>query len=248
MFCKKCGFKNDEGNKFCNNCGSELDNNVVGGYVNNNPSTTTNKSNKEDGTNTINKNVEITPEIGFTNENVIRSLDIDNKTKNRYFKGYAKINTYTTDDPRIIRSFIHSVYIIVIIISIILIISSGSYFSGICFMLLSGLMVLKVKLEIDEKEKELMKNPNYNPKDKTVVKEFYNEIKKGFKDSVTSLFTKQTFKWFVKISLPIYIVASLICFIILCILADVNFGLSMLIILTVGALIFYFILSKICKY
>ena len=69
----------------------------------------------------------------------------------------------------------------------------------------------------------------------------------GISDVRKSTFTKDHFNWFLKISLPIYCVISIIMFLLTTIFVNVFLGIFILIILILCGLFYYWIIARICK-
>lgn len=139
----------------------------------------------EDGTNMITETVENTPEDGF-----VKQVDADNNRSIIYHKGYQKKITQTTDDPRIIKRFLYFFCTFILGIGIFLILIK-LYILGLLFISITIYTFIEMIKDLKAKEKELLKNPNYNPKDKTVVERFKSEVKKNVKDVISSTFTKK---------------------------------------------------------
>ena len=197
----------------------------------------------KDGTYTITEVIETTPEDGF-----VHQPDI-NKTDNHgeFHKGYQKKISMTTSDPKITRPFAYGICGFFLGIGLFLLLIKF-YFFGLLFILISVFGFLKSKKDIDNIEKELLKNSNYNPNDKTVVKEFTREVGEKFIDVTSSSFTKNKFKNFIKVSLPIYIIISAITATLISIFINIFLGIFILIILILSGLFYYIIVSKICKH
>lgn len=199
----------------------------------------------KDGTYTITEVIETTPEDGFVHQPDINKIDINNYGE--FHKGYQKNIPMTTNDPRITRPFAYGICGLFLGIGLFLLLIK-SYFFGLLFILISVFGFLKSKKDIDNIEKELLKNSNYNPNDKTVAKEFTREVGEKFIDVTSSSFTKNKFKNFIKVSLPIYIIISAITAILISIFINIFLGIFILIILILSGLFYYIIVSKICKH
>ena len=177
----------------------------------------------KDGTYTITEVIETTPEDGFVHQPDINKTDINNHGE--FHKGYQKKFSMTTSDPKITRPFAYGICGFFLGIGLFLLLIKF-YFFGLLFILISVFGFLKSKKDIDNIEKELLKNSNYNPNDKTVVKEFTREVGEKFIDVTSSSFTKNKFKNFIKVSLPIYIIISAITATLISIFINIFLGLS----------------------
>lgn len=204
-----------------------------------------NKIDKQDGTYVEVQTIETTPEDGFVPETDIYPNRLD--TKGKYYKGYVKRKTYTTNDSRITRPFIYSICGIFFVIGLFMFLL-GDLFFGIIFPLSSLILFIKSKQDINKIENELKKNSNYDPNDKEVIKSFTKDIKDGFKDVTTSTFTKDKYNWFVKISLPIYVIICLIVVSLISILINILLGLFILIVLIICGFLYFYLISKLFRY
>ena len=175
----------------------------------------------KDGTYTITEVIETTPEDGFVHQPDINKTDINNHGE--FHKGYQKKFSMTTSDPKITRPFAYGICGFFLGIGLFLLLIKF-YFFGLLFILISVFGFLKSKKDIDNIEKELLKNSNYNPNDKTVVKEFTREVGEKFIDVTSSSFTKNKFKNFIKVSLPIYIIISAITATLISIFRNIYFN------------------------
>lgn len=203
------------------------------------------KVDKQDGTYVEVRTIEITPEDGFVSENEIYPNRLD--TRGKYHKGYIKRKTYTTNDPRITRPFIYSICGIFFVIGLFMFLL-GDLFFGIIFQLSALIMFVKSKQDIDKVENELKKNSDYDPNDKEVIKNFTKDLKDGFKDVTTSTFTKDKYNWFLKISLPIYVIICLIVVSLICIFINILLGMVILIVLIIGGFLYFYLISKLFKH
>lgn len=208
-------------------------------------------NNNEDETYRTIETTETTLEDGFVHQADINLVRPDNYGK--YHKGYSKNKVLSTNDPRIIKPFINSmcalffgIGIITLLINLILH-NLILLIIGLAFIAISTFTFSKFKKEINNIEKELSKNPNYDSNDKKVMKEFKEDIKNNFNDISISVFTKEKMKAFVKLSLPIYCIISAIIFILISIVTNIFLGLIILILLILFGLIYFWIIFKICK-
>ncbi len=195
---------------------------------------------KKDGTYQTIETIETTPEDGFINQKEIHKVNPDNHEE--YHKGYSKHVIASTSDPRITRPFAYKMCLIFFLIGIILLVSF-QFILGIGFLVTSIICFIDSKKDIDEVEKELLKNPEYDPKDKTVKKEFYKEIWNSFKNIKTKSSKKERNK-FLKIAIPIYCIISLIVIVIASTLFDLLAAKFLLGYLTLFGIFFFWIASK----
>lgn len=155
-----------------------------------------------DGTYTTTEVIKTTPEDGFVDKGNI--TNINNNYRNNY-KGYSKNTSISTNDPRIIRLFVYGICGLFLGISIFMILIKPDVFWFLCTVF-TIFTFFKSKKEIDNREKELLKNANYNPNDKTVIKKFTKEIKENFNGATSLNFTKNKFKEPRKPSIATYII------------------------------------------
>lgn len=195
---------------------------------------------------------EKTPEDGFVYENKERFTISSWENKNNHHlwhKGYAKKISYTTNDPRITRPFTYTVSLLFLVIGIISLISR-SWLWGILFTACGLIVFFDSKKDIDAIEMEYRKqghDMDSKEKKQEVRKEFNEEVKKGAMDLKTSLFTKNNFKWFLKMSIPIYCIIAIITSLFFMIAVHIFVGIIILLLLTVFGLFYYYIISKLFK-
>ena len=192
---------------------------------------------KDDGTYIEITTTTTTPEDGF-----VPNMNKMNADDSSYVKGYQVNTHFETNDPRIVKPFLYGTAILFYIITFILLFNKV-YFFGIMFLTFTTIFVIGVTKETKKNEQELLKNPTYDHNDKEVIKEFGQTIKDEFKETSDKTFTKDSFKWVVKTSIPIYAVISIIISIILSIilgiiLSSILYG----ILIFVGSLILFTIL------
>lgn len=196
---------------------------------------------------------EQTPKDGFVyqnNEHIATSRsETDNPTRSVWHKGYAKKISYTTNDPRITRPFVYTVCGIFLLIGIILLLFR-SWFMGIVFTTGALFTFFNSKKDIDTIENDLRaRGHDMDSKEKKEeVRQEVNEIiKNGFEDAKKSTFTKETYKWFFKTSVPIYCIIVTVTSLFLTIVINWIFGLVAFGICLICGIFFYYIVLKICK-
>lgn len=195
------------------------------------------------------KTIETTPEDGFVPEGLLRPTSVD--TVGKYHKGYAKTKSFSTNDPRITRPFVYGTCSLILILGIVMLLT-GNLFFGIVFTI-SGILVLnKAKKDIDKVAEELKAKGHDvtidSVEEKEQIKEeFVGAIKENVKDVTSSVFTEDRYNWFVKTTVPIYCVIVAIIVILISVFVNIFLGLFLLIILSLGGLLYYFLISKICK-
>lgn len=200
---------------------------------------------KKDGTYQTTKSVHITKEDGLIKESDINDVSLNHFGE--YHIGTDNRVITTTNDPRIIKPIVYGICTILFVSGLIIMLTCSVFF-GILFILFTAFATFHFRRDINKQEKELLKNPNYNPKDKMVVKNFQQEIKTDFQNSAKQTFTKKAFKKLLKLAIPICIFVLIIStfityFIGGFLIAMIVFGIVFLV-----ELIYLFILSKICKY
>lgn len=113
--------------------------------------------------------------------------------------------------------------------------------------------LFKSKKEIDLIEKELKNqdcdiNKNSPKENKKVRKEFVEAVKRDFDKAKADTFTKDIYKGFVKLTIPLYGIISAIVFLLITIFVNIFLGLFVLVICIIVGLLFYYFVAKICKY
>lgn len=196
---------------------------------------------------------EQTPEDGFVyqnKENIATSWsETNNPPRFVWHKGYAKKFSYTTNDPRITRPFAYAMCGIFLAIGIICLLFR-SWFFGIIFTAVALFSFYDSKKDIDAIENDLRsRGHDMDSKEKKEeVRQEVNEIiKNGFEDVKKSTFTKETYKWFFKTSVPIYCIIVIVTSLFLTIVVHWILGLAAFVICSICGVCFYYIVSKICK-
>lgn len=208
------------------------------------------KSNKSDNGVYINvETLETTPEDGFVNQNTIRKANPD--TYGKYYKGYSKTAVFTTDDPKITRPLVYSLCGLFFLIGLIMLLFRNWFF-GIIFIFTSLFSYFKSKKDIDKIEEEYKKQGKkvkFDSKEEKeeYIKEASDKLKNEIDDIKKYTFTKEHYKYFLKQSLPIYIVISIVISII-CFIINIILGLFITFISIFVGVLYYYFLSKICKY
>lgn len=190
---------------------------------------------------------EVKPTDGIVSESQIYETKFD--THGKFIKGNVKVHTYTTNDPSITRPFVNGVCLVFFVTGIILLFVNMKIM-GIIFIISSIMCFIKMKMDIDKVEKSLKETGNYdNTKEtkKEARAEFVNELKKGWEDSKNSVFTKDNYKHFVKTTLPIYCIITLVVSGLLAYGANLILGLIVGVICIISGLLFYGFVSLICK-
>jgi len=217
------------------------------------------KKTKEKVDNTIINNltkevIEVTPEDGFVSDKEIRPTKMQHYGKgNRlYHKGYAKTVSYTTNDPRVTRPFIKLVCGIFFAIGLIMLLLFRDLFFGIIFIGTSIFTYIKANKDIDKVAEELKSKGQDVTIDSVeeqeqIKNEMVGLFKQGLKESTTSTFTKERFKEFAKTTISIYCIVVAVVVIFISIFVNIILGLFVLIILSLGGLLYYYILKKIFK-
>lgn len=158
----------------------------------------------EDGTTKTKQTRKYTPEDGFIEDDYFLMED-----KGVYHKGYQTRKTTTTNDPRVVRAFIKSFCLLFLGIGVFLLLIHQVLF-GIIFVLLSVFIYKTENQKNDEREKEFIKNPQYNKEDRQVVDDFKKEIKEETKGTFSKAFSKENGKQFKKIFLLFYTIIVLL--------------------------------------
>lgn len=129
--------------------------------------------------------------------------------KGVYHKGYQTRKTVTTNDPRIIRAFLKSFCLLFLGIGVFLLLIHQWVF-GVIFVLTSVFIYKMENQKNEEREKEFVKNPQYNKQDKQVINDFKQEIKEETKNTFSNTFSKENGKQFKKIFLLFYTIIVLL--------------------------------------
>ena len=158
----------------------------------------------EDGTTKTKKTRNYKPEDGFIEDDYFLMED-----KGVYHKGYQTRKTVTTNDPRIIRAFLKSFCLLFLGIGVFLLLIHQWVF-GVIFVLISVYVYKMENQKNDEREKELVKNPQYNKQDQQIVDDFKQEIKEETKSTFSKVFSKENGKQFKKIFLLFYSIIVLL--------------------------------------
>lgn len=158
----------------------------------------------KDGTTKTEETKEYAPEDGFIEDDYLLMED-----KGVYHKGYQTRKTVTTNDPRIVRAFLKSFCLLFLGIGLFLLIIHQWLF-GMIFVLTSIYIYKIENQKNDKREKEFVKNPQYNKQDKQVVDDFKQEIKEETKRTFFYAFSKENGRKFKKIFLLFYTIIVLL--------------------------------------
>lgn len=161
----------------------------------------------EDGTTKTKQTKTYTPEDGFIEDDYFLMED-----KGVYHKGYQTRKTTATNDPCVVRAFIKSFCLLFLGIGVFLLLIHQWLF-GIIFVLSSVLIYKTENQKNDEREKEFIKNSQYNKQNKQVVDDFKQEIKEETKNTFSKAFSKENGKQFKKRFLLFY--GTIACLIVL---------------------------------
>ena len=80
------------------------------------------------------------------------------------------------------------------------------------------------------------------------MNEVAEDFKNGFDEAKKATFTKEAFKNFLKLSIPIYSVIAVIVSLLITIFINIFLGTILMILFILIGLGYYYIISKICKY
>ncbi len=96
-----------------------------------------------------------TKEDGFVPESEMYSADMNHRGK--YHKGYMKVTSYQTNDPRVTRPFAYGISCFFILIGLFLFLFSGGAgkFVALMFIGMGTFALIKSKQDIDRIEEEL---------------------------------------------------------------------------------------------
>lgn len=216
-----------------------------------------NETKKSENTNINNveiETIETTPEDGFVHNSVIRPTKMQHygKDDTMYHKGYSKTFTYTTNNPKITRPIIKVICGIFFAIGLVLLLFKNIFF-GIIFISVSIFSYFKTKKDIDKIAEELKQqgeDVTIDSKEEAeqIKTEFVGTIKDGMNDAISSTFTKNNFKWFVRVGVPFYAIVVILASLLSGIFVSVFLGLFIFGLLTIGGFLYFFILSKIFKH
>jgi len=125
-------------------------------------------------------------------------------------------------------------------------------FFGIIFIGTSIFTYIKANKDIDKVAEELKSKGQDVTIDSVeeqeqIKNEMVGLFKQGLKESTTSTFTKERFKEFAKTTISIYCIVVAVVVIFISIFVNIILGLFVLIILSLGGLLYYYILKKIFK-
>ena len=217
------------------------------------------KKTKEKVDNTIINNlyketIETTPEDGFVPDKEIRPVKMQHygDGNTQYHKGYSKTVVFTTDDPRITRPFIKIMCGIFFVIGLVMLLLFRDIFFGLIFIATSVFTYFKANKDIDKIADELKSQGKDVSIDsieekEQLKKEVVGIFKDNLKDVTSATFTKERFNGFVKTSLSIYSIVVIIIVALISIFINIFLGLFLLIILVLGGLLYYYLISKLFK-
>ena len=205
---------------------------------------------KDNGTYIRKETIKQTPKDGFVPDSIMEPTNMN--AYGKYHKGTRTTITYTTNDPRITRHFAYGVCSLFLIIGIISLLFR-SWFFGIIFTSISIFSFYKSKKDIDTVAKELEKqgqNVTIDSKEETkqIVNEVTDNFKTGFEEAKKETFTKEAFKSFLKLTIPIYCIIAIIVPLLISIFVNIFLGIILFALCIIIGLFYYYFISKICKY
>lgn len=204
----------------------------------------------KNGSYIIKETIKQTPEDGFVPDRIMEPTNPD--TYGKYHKGHKTTVTYTTNDPRITRLFAYGICGLFFAIGIILLLCRV-WIIAIPFIAISSFVFYKSKKDIDAIAAELKKNGQDVTKDsKEKLKEIAGEVADssniGFDKAKKATFTKESYQWFLKATIPIYCIIVIFVTILFAIFVNVIFALILSAVLALFGVLYYKIIKKICRY
>lgn len=196
----------------------------------------------EDGTTKTKQTRKYTLEDGFIEDDYFLMED-----KGVYHKGYQIRKTTTTNDPRVVRAFIKLFCLFFLGIGVFLLLIHQMVF-GIIFVLLSIFIYIIENRKNDEKEKEFVKNPQYNKQDKQVINDFKQEIKEETKNTFSNTFSKENGKQFKKIFILLYSIITFLIVLLLGIFISWLFALFILCLLAFVGILYYVFINYLFRH
>jgi len=198
---------------------------------------------------TIRETIQTTPEDGVVRKSIIRPLDMD--TYGKYHKGYSVTKSFSTNNPRFTRPLVYgicSLFFIIGLVSLLL----GGWFFGIIFIGVAIFTFTKSKKDIDAIAEKLENDGHDVTIDSTeeleqTTNQFTETVKSNLNEVTKQTFTKDKLKWFIKTSIPIYCIITLLISIITFFI-NIFLGLFILIASTFSGLFYYYLISKIFKH
>lgn len=200
----------------------------------------------KDGTRKIVETTTYTEDDGFIPNSLVKGSSYDKEKDQAMFKGYAQNKSFTTDDPRIARVFITLFCLLFLIIGIVLCINK-EYIFGFIFIFITIFSFIKSLKDIKKNEEKYLKNPNYNPKDYSVVKDFAKSVKDESKGIIQNKQFQEGANKFKKITIIIFVTLDIIIFIIGLLVSNIKISISILLILLIFELLFIGIVYLITK-
>ena len=198
--------------------------------------------------------IETVPEDGFVPDEELSPVKMQHygKGNTQLHKGYSKTIVVTTDDPRITRPFVKIICGLFFVIGLVMLLL-GDFFFGAVFVVVSVYAYIRSNKDIDKVAERLKKEGRDvaidSPEEREQLKrEVTAFVTDSVKDATSSTFTKEHFKWFVKATIPVYCIISVLIVVLISVLVNIFLGLILLVILGFCGWLYYFILSKICKH
>ena len=196
----------------------------------------------EDGTTKTKKTRNYKPEDGFIEDDYFLMED-----KGVYHKGYQTRKTVTTNDPRIVRAFLKSFCLLFLGIGLFLLIIHQWLF-GMIFVLTSVFIYKMENQKNDEREKEFVKNPQYNKQDKQVINDFKQEIKEETKNTFSNTFSKENGKQFKKIFILLYSIITFLIVLLIGIFISWLLALFILCLLAFVGILYYVFINYLFRH
>lgn len=191
-----------------------------------------------------------TPEDGFVADRIMEPTNPD--AIGKYHKGYRTTVTYTTNDPRITRLFAYGICGFFLVIGIVLLLCRD-WLLAVPFIAISLFGLYRSKKDIDAVADELKeKDQDVTIDSKEELKEAAEEVAdmlhSGFEEAGKATFTKESYQWFLKATIPVYAVIALLATAVTAVFAGIVLAAALLILLALVGVFYYKMIKKIFKY
>lgn len=193
--------------------------------------------------------IRTTPEDGIVSDRDIRPAAMPAETRGKARVGYSTTKSFSTNDPKVTRTFVYIFCAVFLIIGIVAF-ALGQKVFGILFAAAAVFIFVKENKRIDEIAKDLEAKGADTTIDspeelKEVVSGVSHEMKEKFTESAQETFTDDNFKRFTRLTLPIYAVITVAVSLALGFVVRMSMGIFIFFLLTFFGILYYCVFLKL---
>lgn len=185
-------------------------------------------------------------EDGFVSDTIMEPANPD--AYRTYHKGTRTNVSYIIDDPRITRPFLYGICGLFFIVGMVLLLCKD-WIMSILFISVSLFGIIRGNKDIDEHAKELKKQGkdvtiDSKEEAKDIIKEFTENVKSSVDEVKKATYTKDTFKEFSKLFIPMYSILAESVLLIVAVFVNVMFSVFLFIGIVLLGIFYYKMVKK----